>query len=69
MWPRHADLLPRPHEGAAGLHRPNEVRGPARPGGPARQAVRALLGLVSAGAMRDVTGIDFEEFVGPVERN
>ena len=31
---------------------------------PVRQAVQALVGLVSAGAMSDATGIDFEKFSG-----
>jgi hypothetical protein len=69
VWRDHLDLLPRGDESGpvyAARIRRVDLRGLPEP---VVQAVRALVGLVSASAMADVTGIAFEEFVGPVERN
>jgi hypothetical protein len=69
IWRPYLHLLLRGDEGgpayAARIRRVS-LRGLPEP---VRQAVQALVGLVSADVLAKLTGIDFEQFVGPVERN
>ena len=69
VWRDHLDLLPRGDESGpvyAARIRRVDLRGLPEP---VVQAVKALVGLVSASAMSDVTGVAWEQLIGPPDRN